>query len=69
MFVVLLAAAHEGEEFVIALPAVMLVAAIILLKWAASNEASASDASESPSAEAAPAVSRVESRETEPDLV
>jgi hypothetical protein len=27
--------AHEGEEFVIALPAVMLGAAFLILKWAA----------------------------------
>jgi hypothetical protein len=35
---VLLLAAHQGEEFVMALPVVLLGAAFILLKWAAGNE-------------------------------
>ena len=37
MLLSLLLAAHEGEELAIALPAVMLGAALIILKWAASN--------------------------------
>lgn len=37
MFIVLFAA-HEGEELVVALPALMLAAAFLLLKWAASND-------------------------------
>ena len=51
--------AHEGEEFVIALPAVMLGAAFLILKWAAGpksdeeDEASESE-SESTAAAAAP---------------
>lgn len=35
--------AHEGEEFVIALPAVMLGAAFLILKWAAGNSESEPD--------------------------
>jgi hypothetical protein len=45
----LLLAAHEGEELAIALPAVMLGAALLILKWAASNDRSAED--DAPTAE------------------
>ena len=38
MFVAL--AAHQGEEFLIALPIVMLGGAYLLLKWATSGESS-----------------------------
>ena len=38
MLLSLLLAAHEGEELAIALPAVMLGAALLILKWAASND-------------------------------
>jgi hypothetical protein len=31
-------AAHQGEEFVIALPAVMLAGAWLLMKWAAKDK-------------------------------
>ena len=34
VILVALAAAHEGEEFVIALPAVMLAGAFFLMRWA-----------------------------------
>jgi hypothetical protein len=34
LVLVVLAAAHEGEEFVIALPAIMLAGAFFLMRWA-----------------------------------
>jgi hypothetical protein len=50
--------AHEGEELVIALPAVMLGAAFLILKWAAgpstSDEQDGASESESTAAAAAP---------------
>jgi hypothetical protein len=45
--------AHEGEEFVIALPAVMLGAAFLILKWAAGSSEGASDAEDDSTAAAA----------------
>jgi hypothetical protein len=48
---VLLFAAHEGEELVVALPAIMLAAAVLLLKWAASNESSSPDENDLPAEE------------------
>jgi hypothetical protein len=45
--------AHEGEEFVIALPAVMLGAAFLILKWAAGNSEGASGAEDDSTAAAA----------------
>ena len=39
----LILAAHQGEELVIALPLAMLGAAYFLLKWAASGPSSASE--------------------------
>ncbi len=34
LLILTLVAAHEGEEFVIILPAVMLVGAFFILRWA-----------------------------------
>ena len=45
--------AHEGEEFVIALPAVMLAAAFLILKWAAGNSESESESGDDSTAGAA----------------
>jgi hypothetical protein len=42
----LILAAHQGEEFVIALPLLMLGAAYFLLKWAASGPATSEDEQE-----------------------
>jgi hypothetical protein len=47
--------AHEGEELVIALPAVMLGAAFFILKWAAQPEDSAGEVPVEPPDEAEPA--------------
>jgi hypothetical protein len=44
----LLLAAHEGEELAIALPAVMLGAALLILKWAASNGGAVPEEEEPP---------------------
>jgi hypothetical protein len=41
---ILLFAAHQGEEFVLALPAIMLVGAFFILRWA--NQDQPEDASE-----------------------
>jgi hypothetical protein len=38
-------AAHQGEEFVLALPAIMLVGAFFLLRWA--NQGEPDDSSDS----------------------
>lgn len=46
------AAAHEGEEFVIALPAVMLAAAFFLMRWA--NQGGKDDDDTSDAVESAP---------------
>jgi hypothetical protein len=47
--------AHEGEELVIALPAVMLGAAFLILKWAAGGKSGDEEEStESAAAAAAP---------------
>jgi hypothetical protein len=39
----LLAAAHEGEEFAIMLPAIMLVGAFFVLRWANQNDKDSSE--------------------------
>jgi len=49
----ILLAAHEGEEFVIALPVVMLVAAFFLMRWAAKGKDD--DEDEAPAQEDLPA--------------
>jgi hypothetical protein len=41
-----LLAAHQGEEFVIILPAVMLVGAFFILRWANKNDKNEDDAAE-----------------------
>ena len=38
--------AHQGEEFVIILPAVMLVGAFFILRWANKNDKNEDDAAE-----------------------
>ena len=38
MITLVLLAAHQGEEFVIILPAVMLVGAFFILRWANQND-------------------------------
>jgi hypothetical protein len=49
-FLVVLAA-HQGEEFVIILPAVMLVGAFFIMRWANQNDETAADAPESDEAD------------------
>jgi hypothetical protein len=46
MTIFLLLAAHQGEEFVIILPAVMLVGAFFIMRWANQNDGAAADAPE-----------------------
>jgi hypothetical protein len=52
---ILLFAAHQGEEFVLALPAIMLVGAYFILRWAnqkdPDEEASPDDGSDEPAEE------------------
>ena len=56
VILVALAAAHEGEEFVIALPAVMLAGAFFLMRWAnQGDEDKPSDDSAEAASEAEPA--------------
>jgi hypothetical protein len=66
-FLVVLAA-HQGEEFVIILPAVMLVGAFFIMRWAnQSDETDPADSAESAEAdlpEAALASSRRDGDET-----
>ena len=38
MLILTLLAAHQGEEFVIILPAIMLVGAFFILRWANKND-------------------------------
>jgi hypothetical protein len=47
MTVLMLLAAHQGEEFVIILPAVMLVGAFFIMRWANQSDETSSDASAS----------------------
>lgn len=42
----LVLAAHEGEEFAIILPVIMLVGAFFILRWANKNDKSDPDAAE-----------------------
>jgi len=49
MTILLVLAAHQGEEFVIILPAVMLVGAFFIMRWANQSDETAADASASPS--------------------
>jgi len=44
MTVSILLAAHQGEEFVIILPAVMLVGAFFVMRWANQTDETAADA-------------------------
>ena len=46
--------AHQGEELVIALPAVMLGAAFLILRWAAGQPAEPEEAPDSTAAASAP---------------
>ena len=46
-FLVVLAA-HQGEEFVIILPAVMLVGAFFIMRWANQSDETAADAPAEP---------------------
>jgi hypothetical protein len=48
MTILLLLAAHQGEEFVIILPAVMLVGAFFIMRWANQTDEAAADASLEP---------------------
>ena len=58
---ILLFAAHQGEEFVLALPAIMLVGAYFILRWAnqkdpeegASEDVTTEDPEEVPTRDAA----------------
>jgi hypothetical protein len=43
MTLVVLFAAHQGEEFVIILPAIMLVGAFFILRWANQNDKDKAD--------------------------
>ena len=47
MTILLLLAAHQGEEFVIILPAVMLIGAFFIMRWANQSDETSSDASAS----------------------
>jgi len=49
MMVLMLLAAHQGEEFVIILPAVMLVGAFFIMRWANQSDETSADVSASPS--------------------
>ena len=49
-FLVVLAA-HQGEEFVIILPAVMLVGAFFIMRWANQNDETAAETPESDAAD------------------
>jgi hypothetical protein len=42
----LVLAAHEGEEFAIILPVIMLVGAFFILRWANKNDKTDADAAE-----------------------
>jgi hypothetical protein len=69
MTILLVLAAHQGEEFVIILPAVMLVGAFFIMRWANQSDASDADAaeagpSESPEEVAALASARRDGDET-----
>jgi hypothetical protein len=59
----LLFAAHQGEEFVLILPAIMLVGAFIILKWA--NQPGSDDDEESH----ASTEDESEEEEKEPELI
>ena len=56
MTMLLLLAAHQGEEFVIILPAVMLVGAFFIMRWANQNDETAADAPESDEADVPAAI-------------
>ena len=47
MTILLVLAAHQGEEFVIILPAVMLVGAFFIMRWANQNDETSADGSPS----------------------
>ncbi len=49
MTIFLLLALHQGEEFVIILPAVMLVGAFFIMRWANQNDDQDADAGAVPS--------------------
>jgi hypothetical protein len=59
--VLLALAAHQGEEFIIALPIVMLGGAYFLLKWAASG--SSTDEDSEASAASAPPTMDIQTRD------
>jgi len=73
MMILILLAAHQGEEFVIILPAILLVGAFFVMRWAnqtdetaadASVEAEAADLAEEAAVGAAPSPSRRDADET-----
>jgi len=68
MTIFLLLAAHQGEEFVIILPAVMLVGAFFIMRWANQSDetdpADSAEAAEADLPEAALASSRRDGDET-----
>jgi hypothetical protein len=45
MTILMVLAAHQGEEFVIILPAIMLVGAFFVMRWANQTDETAADAS------------------------
>jgi len=48
MMILTVLAAHQGEEFVIILPAVMLVGAFFIMRWANQSDETAADAPAEP---------------------
>ena len=51
MMIVGLFVAHQGEEFVIILPAVMLVGAFFIMRWANQNDETATDVAQADEAD------------------
>jgi len=60
-FFLVVLAAHQGEEFVIILPAVMLVGAFFIMRWANQNDEAAPDEPGETEAAGPPAVGAVPS--------
>ena len=55
--------AHQGEELVIALPAVMLGAAFLILRWAAGQPSDSEEDEEAPGSTAAAAAPGLDARD------
>ncbi len=51
MTILMVLAAHQGEEFVIILPAIMLVGAFFVMRWANQSDETSSDAPVEPEAD------------------